>query len=79
MRDGLAKAAPGRLDDRRERLLIRVLVVVLGFAGYYFAVVSDVSLVALLLGAYGGVAQIFPLAFAAFYIRALRSEQEVAR
>ena len=65
--DGIAKAAPGAFDDRKERLLIRVLVVVLAFAGYYFAVASDVSLVALLLGAYGGVAQIFPLAFAAFY------------
>ena len=65
--DGLAKAAPGRLDDRLERRWIRVLVVVLALVAYYFAVVSDVSLVALLLGAYGGVAQIFPLAFAAFY------------
>ena len=34
---------------------------------YYFAVASDVSIVALLLGSYGGIAQIFPLIFAAFY------------
>ncbi len=65
--DGMARAAPGWLDDRRERRAIRVLVVLLAVVAYYFAVVSEVSLVALLLGAYGGVAQIFPLAFAAFY------------
>ena len=65
--DGLAKLFPGRLDDRRERFWIRVLVVALSAAAYYFAVGTEVSLVALLLGAYGGVAQIFPLMFAAFY------------
>ena len=67
VRDGLTKALPGRLDDAGERTAIRVLVVVLSLVAYYFAVVSEVSLVALLLGAYGGVAQIFPLMFAAFY------------
>ncbi len=66
--DGLAKAFPRAFgDDRRERFAIRVLVVAISVAAYYFAVVSEVSLVALLLGAYGGVAQIFPLMFAAFY------------
>ena len=34
---------------------------------FYFAVASEVSLVALLLGAYGGVAQIFPPVAAALY------------
>lgn len=68
VRDGIAKV--GRragLDDQRERTLIRLIVVVLAFVAYYFAVGTDVSIVALLLAAYGGVAQIFPLAFAAFY------------
>lgn len=65
--DGVAKLFPGALDERRERSLIRILVVVLALISYYFAVASEVSLVALLLGAYGGVAQIFPLMFAAFY------------
>ncbi|MCP3959849.1 MAG: sodium:solute symporter family protein [bacterium] len=66
--DGLAKIAPGVFkDDRLERLVIRILVVVLAAIAYYFAVGTEVSLVALLLGAYGGVAQIFPLMFAAFY------------
>ncbi len=67
IRDGVKPLLPRGLDDRRERRLIRILVVVLAAVAYYFAVISDVSLVALLLGSYGGVAQIFPLAFAAFY------------
>ena len=45
----------------------QALVVVIGAVAYYFAVVFKVSLVRLLLGSYGGVAQIFPLMFAAFY------------
>jgi SSS family solute:Na+ symporter len=65
IRDGVARLRP--LDDRAERLFIRILVVALSLVAFYFAVVSEVSLVALLLGAYGGVAQIFPLVFAAFY------------
>lgn len=67
VRDGLAKLLPKPLADRRERTLIRALAVVLSLVAFYFAVSSQVSLVALLLGAYGGVAQIFPLVFAAFY------------
>lgn len=55
------------MGDTTERLWIRVLVVALGVVSFYFAVVSEVSIVALLLGAYGGVAQIFPIMFAAFY------------
>jgi len=67
VRDGIRKALRDRLDDRHERLLIRLLVLVLAIISYYFAIVSDVSIVALLAGAYGGVAQIFPLLLAAFY------------
>ncbi len=67
VRDGLAKLLPGRMNDHQERLWIRVLVVLLSLVAFYFAVRSQVSLVALLLAAYGGVAQIFPLMFAAFY------------
>ena len=67
VRDGLSKVLAEGLDDRRERRWIRVLVVVISAVAYYFAVASEVSIVALLLGAYGGVAQIFPLVFAAFY------------
>lgn len=67
VRDGLAKLLPRPLADHRERNLIRALAVVLSLVAFYFAVSAEVSLVALLLGAYGGVAQIFPVVFAAFY------------
>lgn len=67
VRDGLSRLFPGRFGDQQERFAIRCFVVVLALISYYFAVVSDISLVALLLAAYGGVAQIFPLVFAAFY------------
>ncbi len=69
--DGVAKLGrPERgwkLDDRRQRLYIRIFVVALSLVSYYFAVISNIDIVSLLLGAYGGVAQIFPLVFACFY------------
>ena len=71
IRDGLRQVAPARFEadggDERERFAIRVLVVALALVAYYFAVVSQVSLVSLLLAAYGGVAQILPPILAAFY------------
>lgn len=71
VRDGLQPllrlAGRGGLSDRAQRLAIRIAAVVISLAAFYFAVVSDLSLVALLLGAYGGVAQIFPPVAAALY------------
>ncbi len=67
IRDGVAQVVKNPLGDKTERMLIRVLVILIGFISYLFAVVIDVSLVALLLGSYGGVAQIFPIIFAMFY------------
>jgi len=67
VRDGFKQLFPQYFDDLKERKWIRWGVVLLGIVAYYFAVISEVSLVALLLGAYGGVAQIFPLLVAAFY------------
>jgi len=68
VRDGIAQLEPRPFhDDHRERLQIRIGVVLVALVAYYFAIASQVSIVALLLAAYGGVAQIFPLAFAAFY------------
>lgn len=67
IRDGVRHVVPGGLTDHRERFYIRMLVLVISVVAYYFAVAAEVSLVALLLGSYGGVAQIFPLVFAAFY------------
>ena len=69
VRDGVRPllGADTDLSDAQQRRWIRVLVVVISGVAYYFAVFADVGIVALLLGAYGGVAQIFPIAFAAFY------------
>ena len=67
IRDGIGPWLRQSIGDSQERVLIRALLVVIGIAAYCFAVVSDVSLVALLLGSYGAIAQIFPLIFAAFY------------
>jgi SSS family solute:Na+ symporter len=67
LRDGVRPLLSTSMSDTQQRRWIRVLVVAVSAAAYYFAVFSDVGIVALLLGAYGGVAQIFPLVFAAFY------------
>ncbi|MFB6273776.1 MAG: sodium:solute symporter [Salinibacter sp.] len=67
LRDGIKPLLSGPMSDTRQRQWIRGLVVVISATAYYFAVFSEVGIVTLLLGAYGGVAQIFPLVFAAFY------------
>ncbi len=69
IRDGLGVIFPGRMDDRRERLLIRILALLVAAVAFYFAVTSNVSIVALLVASYGGVAQLFPVIVAAFYWR----------
>ena len=65
IRDGVAQVRKG-IDDKRERLYIRILVIVLSLVAFYFAVGTEASLVGLLLAAYGGVAQILPPMLAAF-------------
>ncbi len=68
VRDGLDHILPDRWKtDQKERYLIRLLVIVISLVAYYFAVISDIPIVNLLLGSYGGVAQIFPLVFCMFY------------
>jgi solute:Na+ symporter, SSS family len=57
------------LDDRAATRLIRRLVVVIGAVAYYFAVVSQVSLVYLLLLSYGAIGQLFPMLLACFLWR----------
>lgn len=70
VRDGLARWLPDRWKtDRQERFLIRMLVIGISLVAYYFAVFSTVPIVNLLLGSYGGVAQIFPPVFCMFYWR----------
>ena len=68
IRDGFAKLFPDSLQtDVIQRRLMRYMVIIISIISYYYAVLSDQSIVSLLLGSYGGVAQIFPLVFAAFY------------
>lgn len=67
IRDGICRLVKEPLNDKKERLLIQLSVILIGLIAYLFAVVIDVSIVALLLGSYGGVAQIFPIVFAMFY------------
>ncbi|NBB76936.1 MAG: sodium:solute symporter family protein, partial [Bacteroidetes bacterium] len=69
VRDGISKIFPNSLNDRDERKLIQMFVILIGLVAYLFAVVIDVSIVALLLGSYGGVAQILPVVLAMFYWR----------
>ncbi|MDZ7715517.1 MAG: sodium:solute symporter family protein [Balneolaceae bacterium] len=68
VRDGLTKFLPGKYkSDYSQRVYIRIMVIVISLIAYYFAVISDMDIVSLLLGSYGGVAQIFPLVFCMFY------------
>lgn len=67
VRDGINPLRNKPLSDKTERMTIQLMVIIIGLVAYLFAVVIDVSIVALLLGAYGGVAQIFPVIFAMFY------------
>lgn len=68
IRDGLSKFLPeSYATDKKQRQMIRLLVIVISLVAYYFAVISEVPIVNLLLGSYGGVAQIFPLVFCMFY------------
>ena len=56
-----------RLGDAEQTRLIRVLVIVIGACAYYLAVVSNLSLVTLLLLAYGFIAQLLPVLLATFF------------
>jgi SSS family solute:Na+ symporter len=57
---------PG-LSDHARRRLIRIVAVIVGIAAYYIAVNTEMSLVALLLAAYGAVVQLAPITAAAFF------------
>lgn len=67
IRDGLQSVGLRPRSDATERWLMRVLVLVIAALSYYFAISAQVSIVALLAGAYGGVAQLLPPLLAAFY------------
>ena len=57
------------LDDRQQRLLMRILVLVTGTIAYYFAQDADSSLVLLLATAYGVISQLAPPVISAMYWR----------
>ena len=70
VRDGLSKIPSIQnwmSSGSNERTLIRIAVIIISLIAYYFAVFSETDIVSLLLGAYGGIAQMFPLVFAMFY------------
>ncbi|MEX0660395.1 MAG: sodium:solute symporter family protein [Balneolaceae bacterium] len=67
VRDGISKMLRTPPSDKNERFMIQILVLVIGLIAYFFAVVVETSIVSLLLGSYGGVAQIFPIIFVMFY------------
>ena len=67
IRDGVSQLVKKPLSDQKERFLIQLSVIIIGLISYVFAIWNEVSIVALLLGSYGGVAQIFPIVFAMFY------------
>ncbi len=63
-----------RLGDHARRRLIRIVAVFVGIVAYYIAVNTQMSLVALLLAAYGAVVQLAPITIAAlFWRRATRA------
>jgi len=67
VRDFCCVLWPRKLSDARQRQLIRGLLVVISGVAYYFAVISKLSLVALLLLSYGFIAQIAPVLLATFF------------
>lgn len=67
IRDGLQPVGLRPRRDATERWLMRVMVLAIAALSYYFAISTQVSIVALLAGAYGGVAQLLPALAAAFY------------
>ena len=69
IKDGYRALLRPSIDDAEETRLIRWTVVGIGAVAYYFAIYSEISLVLLLLLAYGFIAQIFPALIAALYWR----------
>ncbi len=56
-----------KLSDHSRRRLIRIVAVLVGIGAYYIAVNTEMSLVALLLAAYGAIVQLAPVTAAAFF------------
>jgi SSS family solute:Na+ symporter len=70
VRDGMMSALGRDLDEHAQRALIRVVLVLVMIAAYVVAILSDASLVDLLLKySYGPIVQFAPPLFAALYLR----------
>ncbi len=72
VRDGWVQAAGRKLEPAQERKYIRVVVIMVVVLAYLTAMVAhhyEVSLVMLLLSAYGAVVQFAPVVIATLYIR----------
>jgi SSS family solute:Na+ symporter len=67
-----------KLDDHARRRLIRIVAVIVGVIAYYIAINTRMSLVALLLAAYGAVVQLAPITAAAFFWRRATAAGAVA-
>jgi SSS family solute:Na+ symporter len=67
-----------RLDDHARRRLIRIVAVAVGVLAYLVAVTTEMSLVGLLLAAYGAVVQLAPITVAAFFWRRATAAGAVA-
>ena len=63
--DGVAQFV--KLDERRQRKLMQLLVLLTGATAYYFALDPDSSLVLLLASAYGIISQLAPPVVSALY------------
>lgn len=67
VRDGLVSGLGMRMSDASQRFWIRAMVVALAIIAFMLAISMEQGLVDMLLMAYGGIVQIFPLVFSAFY------------
>jgi SSS family solute:Na+ symporter len=67
VRDGLRGTRLSSAQDVRQTGWIKVLVIVYGLVAYLIAMFTTADIVQLLLGSYGGIAQLLPIALAAFY------------
>jgi SSS family solute:Na+ symporter len=67
-----------KMSDHGRKRLIQVVAVIVGIAAYYIAVNTEMSLVALLLAAYGAVVQLAPITAAAFFWKRATARGAVA-
>jgi len=67
VRDFFCVLSPRKLTDDEQTRLIRFLLLIISAVAYFFAVMSNVSIVELLLLSYGFIAQIAPVLIAALY------------